>query len=150
MAGPDIPAADVPADDRPAADDLPAARPSRPVAIELAAAVLIVGGMVGLIERLATAGDYVDEPGVAAGLALATVLDVLLIVVGLLVRGGRGWVLGINVLAVAAFVYLTAGLNPVTLFFAAVYGAVLVLLLISRPWFDALRAWRAAQPRICP
>lgn len=130
------------------ADNVPPARPARPVAVELAAAVLIVGGMVGFVERLATAGDYAGEPGVAAGLALSTLVDVLLIVVGLLVRSGRGWVLGINVLAVAAFVYLSAGLNVITLFFAAVYGAVLVMLLLNRPWFDAIREWRATQPRV--
>jgi hypothetical protein len=139
MAGPDT-----------TVDDVPISRPSRPVAVELAAAVLIIGGMVGLIERLASAPDYPDEPGVATGLALSTLLDVLLIVVGLLVRSGRGWVLGINVLAVATFVYLTAGLNPVALFFAAVYGAVLVMLLLNRPWFDALREWRAARPQVRP
>jgi hypothetical protein len=132
------------------ADDLPPSRPARPVAIELAAAVLIVGGMVGLIERLAAARDYGDEPGVAAGLALSTLLDGLLIVVGLLVRAGRGWVLGINVLAIATFVYFTAALNPVALFFAAVYGAMLVMLLVNRPWFDEIRAWRAEQPRVSP
>jgi hypothetical protein len=134
MAGPDT-----------SADETTVQSPARPVAIELAAAVLIVGGMVGLIERLAGAADFADRPGVAIGLALSTLLDVILIVVGLLARTGRGWVLAINVLAVATFVYLTAGLNPVALFFAAVYGAVLALVLANRPWFDAMRGWRATR-----
>jgi hypothetical protein len=54
-------------------------------------------------------------------------------------------VLAINVLAVATFVYLTAALNPVALFFAVLYGAVFALLFANRPWFDAMRAWRASR-----
>ena len=127
--------------------DASAARPGRPVAIELAAAVLIVGGMAGLVERLGTAADHADLPGAAAGLALSTLLDVLLILIGLLVRTGRGWIAGINVLAVASFVYLTA-LHPAALFFALVYGAVLVMLLVNRPWFEAMKEWRAARPPV--
>jgi hypothetical protein len=134
MAGPDTPA-----------DETAVERPARPVAVELAAAVLIIGGMVGLIERLAAAPDFADRPGVGIGLALSTLLDLVLIVVGLLVRSGRGWVAAINVLAVATFVYLTAGLNPVALFFAAVYGAVFALVFANRPWFDQLRAWRGTR-----
>jgi hypothetical protein len=128
-----------------ASDDVALERPARPAAVELAAAVLVIGGMVGLIERLARAADYGDRPGVALGLALSTLLDVLLIAVGLLVRSGRAWVLAINVLAVATFVYLTAALNPVALFFAVLYGAVFALLFANRPWFDAMRAWRASR-----
>jgi hypothetical protein len=134
MAGPDT-----------SADETAVERPARPVAVEFAAAVLIIGGMVGLIERLAAAPDFADRPGVAIGLALSTLLDLVLIVVGLVVRSGRGWVIAINVLAVATFVYLTAGLNPVALFFAAVYGAVFALVLANRPWFTAMRAWRGAR-----
>jgi len=133
MAGPDTPA------------DETVERPARPVAVELAAAVLIIGGMVGLIERLAATPDFANRPGVAIGLALSTLLDLVLIVVGLLVRTGRGWVVAINVLAVATFVYLTAGLNPVALFFAAVYGALFALVLANRPWFAEMRAWRASR-----
>ena len=113
----------------------------------------------GNVEALYTGGAG-TVPGILLGaLFLETVTDSVAklatgqvspdelegLVVGLLVRSGRGWVLAINVLAVATFVYLTAGLNPITLFFAAVYGAVFALILANRPWFDQLSAWRGTR-----
>ena len=122
---------------------VPRSRPPRPIGIELAAAVLTVGGVFGvitLLANLAVVEGAVPPPPAAVAIELA--IDVVSIVVGLLARTGRGWILGINVTAVFVFLYLTALPNAVALTFAVLDGFVFVMLLLHRPWFDAMKAWR--------
>ncbi len=105
--------------------------------------MLIVGGAFGLVQRVVAitarrtvaGGEPIDV--LFVGLDLATIL------VGLLIRTGRGWIAALNLVALSAFLYLTALPNAIALFYGLLYGAVLVVLLVHRPWFDALRAWRA-------
>lgn len=111
-------------------------RPPRPVLVELAAAVLIIGSAMDVFisfEGTATA------PTAEGRLlfALSTAIGAALVVLGLLVRAGRAWIVAINVVAVAAFLEITsltfAGLVSMVLDLA-----VLVILLRERWWFQ----WR--------
>lgn len=106
-------------------------RGRRPPLIELAAAILIVGGttsLLGVLGTLDPATELLDL--VFIGLALAT------IVVGLLVRAGRAWLLDINLAAIILFLELTALPSGVAIVFAALDAIVLVALFRHRSWFD--------------
>ena len=85
------------------------------------------------------------DPEVAPLLTLFSLVDALMIVVGWLVRTGRSWVLSINVVAIQAFIYLAGFPNVALVFFGLLSLAVLFALLRHRPWFDAMRAWRAGE-----
>jgi hypothetical protein len=115
----------------------PAARRRRPVLVELASALLVVSGVMNLlisIQVLATLGSEGDEIG---GLTLVTVaLAAATLVLGLLVRFGRAWLLAVNVVAVVAFLELTSG-SVVGLLFGAVDTFVVIALLVERQWFTA-------------
>jgi hypothetical protein len=122
------------------ADDLP--RPPRPGPVELAAAILIVGGIVGLVQ-VATSAD--DVPAGAQQFLAATVaLDAGSIVLGLLIRTGRTWLLAVNYAAVLGFLdLLGAGASPFSLMLGLADLLVVGILLSTKAWFDAVRAWRA-------
>jgi hypothetical protein len=110
--------------------------------VELAAALLIVGGVLGVI------GFFADNAPEATGfqaVALVTlVLNLALVAVGLLVRVGRLWLLAVNYVAVLAFLDLLAsGASPVALMLAVAEIIVVAILFAQRPWFDAMRDWRA-------
>ncbi len=114
-------------------DSLPPSpiRPPRPVLIELAAAILIVGGvtsLLGLLGQLDRPTDTVDL--FFAGSAILT------IAVGLLVRAGRAWIFDINVVVLILFLELTALPSAIAIAFATLDTVVLVALIRHRPWFD--------------
>jgi hypothetical protein len=110
-------------------------RPPRPVLIELASAILIVGGATATVSALAYAGS--GQAGGTGPLAfLFLVIDVLTVVVGIRIRSGRWWVLAINVVAVALFLELTALPNAFAILFAAFDTLVLFALLRHRAWFE--------------
>jgi hypothetical protein len=116
-------------------------RPSRPAAVELAAAILIVGGTAGLIGLAASASSL--PPGTEPFVALTLLLDVGAIVLGLLIRLGRFWILGVNYAAVLGFIdLLGAGGSPLALMLGIADIAVVVILFLHRPWFDAVRQRR--------
>ena len=114
-------------------------RPRRPFLVELAAAILIIGSATDAaisFEGMATAttaeGRWLSAISVGVGLAL--------VVLGLLVRQGRAWLLAVNVVAIAAFLEL----RSVTFvgLLAAIFDFVVVgMLLRSRWWFD----WRPSE-----
>lgn len=106
-------------------------RPDRPVLVEIAAAILIVGGLTSLIGSLAA-------PGIVA--VLLVTLNVVMVVLGVLIRRGRAWLIAMNVVAVALFLELTALPSAFAIVFSLLDGIVLVALIRHRPWFD----WRAA------
>ena len=81
-------------------------RPARPPVIELAAAILIVGGVLGLIGLASAAGSL--PAGIGPFIVMTILLDAGSIVVGLLVRVGRLWVVAINYAAVLGFLDLLA------------------------------------------
>jgi hypothetical protein len=125
-----------------AADDVATIRPARPGLVELAAAILIVGGAMQLIVTIATLSGV--PPGAGPFLAIALTLNLASIVLGALVRLGRAWLVAINFSAVVAFLdLLGSGGSPLSLTLGAGEVLVVAILLARKPWFDAMRAWRA-------
>ena len=121
-------------------------RPRRPTAIEFAAAILIVGSSVNVIQTMA-GGTVVGGVAVPPIFLLAsTGLDALLVVIGFAIRAGRWWVLAINVTAVVVFLYgtsaLDSGLSEIPLVFSVLYGAVFVMVFLNRSWFTTMATWR--------
>lgn len=116
----------------PADPDLVPVRPRRPLLLEFGAAILIVGGLVGVFGRVAAPDLVTSGPLELALLAL----NGLLIVVGLLVRAGRAWILDLNVVAIALFIELTALPSGVAMVFAGLDAIVLAALIRHRAWFD--------------
>lgn len=126
-------------------EEVPLPRPARPPLVELAAAILIVGGTLGLV------GAFTAAPGLPAGteslFVLALILDIGAIVAGVLVRLGRWWVVAVNYAAVLGFLDLVgSGGSALALLRGVSDVVVVVILVLSKPWFEALAAWRAAQP----
>jgi hypothetical protein len=107
------------------------ARRARPLLIEFGAASLVVGGLTGILGVVGSAG-----PATPALDMLVVGLDVLIIVVGLLVRAGRAWILAINVVAVALFVEATALPSPFAIVFTTIDAIVLFALIRHRDWFE--------------
>jgi hypothetical protein len=125
-------------------------RPARPAAIELAGAILIVSGVLGIVGAVGAAS------GLPAGTALVFVVTAALnlgsIVIGLLVRFGRAWLLAVNYVAVLGFLDLAAGAGSgLALLFGIADIVVVVILFLNKPWFDAMRRMRqrrASQRRV--
>ena len=118
-----------------------AQRPPRPVSIEIASAILVVGGLVAIVGTVAAVlglDPAAADPGAQPVIALILALNVLTIVIGLLVRAGLAWLLCINVVAVLLFVELTAvPSGSTTAAVLAILDAfVFVALSRNRGWFD--------------
>lgn len=116
-------------------------RPPRPGAVELAAAILIVGGLLGTLSGLGRVADpATDTPSLGL---LTVVLNMVQVVLGLLVRHGRLWLLTVNYAAVVGFLDLLAGGASVTALMLGLSEVVVVITLLgTKPWFDAVRRWR--------
>jgi hypothetical protein len=132
-----VTAPEVRAEERLARDADRRTRPRRPLLVELAAAVLVIGGAFGLLNsidvilRLGEAGEAVDT------LALLTLgIGIGFVVLGVLVRSGRAWLLAVNVVTVVGFLELTSGTIP-GLFFGALDVFVVLALFWERPWFQS-------------
>jgi hypothetical protein len=112
-------------------------RPDRPVLVELAAAILIVGGITAIVGWLGAEIVGAGAPA-DAGLLPAIILgiNVIVIATGVTIRRGRYWRLCINIVAIAIFLYLTAFPNPIAMFYVALDGVVLYALIHHRAWFD--------------
>lgn len=106
-------------------------RPPRPLLIELAAAILIVGGLTSILGSLGTL-DAETQSLDLVFLALAA----LTVLVGVLVRTGRAWILAVNVVAVVLFLEATALPSAVAVVFVTLDTIVLFALIRHRPWFD--------------
>src|SRR5712691_6926769 len=114
-------------------------RANRPAAIELAAALLIVAGLLGIV------GLLVPDPDRPAGLewlaALTVALNVAQIVVGVLVRAGRLWIVAVNYVAVLGFLDLAgAAGSPLGLMLGVTELGILAALFVYRWWFDGHRS----------
>lgn len=117
-------------------------RPRRPALVELAAAILIVGGVAGLIQAAASASGL--PAGTEPFQAGAVALDAGSIALGLLIRTGRAWLLAVNYAAVLGFIdLLGAGATPFSLMLGLTDILVVGILLATKPWFDAMRSWRS-------
>jgi hypothetical protein len=112
----------------------------RPPAVELAAAILIVGGVLGLMGAIAGASSL--PPGTELLVAATIALDIASIAVGVLIRMGRLWLLDVNYVAVVGFLDLTAAASsPLALILGLADAAVVVILILYRPWFQSRAAW---------
>jgi hypothetical protein len=113
----------------------------RPAAIELAAAILIIGGILGMAGAIGGAASLPIGTGLL--LAVTIALDIASIVVGVLIRMGRLWILDVNYVSIVGFLdLLAAGGSPIALIRGIGEVAVVVILLVYRPWFVR----RAASP----
>ncbi|MEW5992195.1 MAG: hypothetical protein AB1736_12735 [Chloroflexota bacterium] len=114
--------------------DAPRVAPPRPPAVELAAAILIVGGAVNLVGAvLGTAGGVADP-----FLWLSITLNTASIVLGLATRYGRLWLVTVNFAAILGFLDLLGSSgNAAALMLGLAEILVVVILLRHRPWFDA-------------
>ena len=117
-------------------------KPDRPGAVELAAAILVVTGALGLFAAVAFSRGL--PPGTEIIFISTVVIGVGSIVLGLLIRHGRAWFLTINYAAVLGFLdLLNAGTSPLSLMLGLSDVLVVGLLLSNKAWFDAMRGWRA-------
>ena len=106
----------------------------RPAAIELAAAILIIGGILGFAGAIGGAASLPAGTGLLLAVTLA--LDIASIVVGVLIRMGRLWILDVNYVAIVGFLdLLAAGGSPIALIRGIGEVLVVVILLVYRPWF---------------
>jgi hypothetical protein len=136
--GEDVDALDVATDE--------AQRPARPPVIELSAAILIVSGVLGLV---GTIGAIPELPeGTGPIVVLTAGLNVGSLVVGLLIRSGRAWLIAVNYVAVLGFLDLTgAPSSGLALLLGIADIIVVVILLFQKPWFDAVGQWRGQRAR---
>jgi hypothetical protein len=133
-------------------DPPPLVEPSRPIAVEAAAAVLLAGGAfrLGAI-AVALIGAGAAPPVIPAVALAETLIQVVTILVAFLVRGGRAWVAAVNVVAILAFLALFETLSapsPLGPLFTILYGFAFVAVFVNKPWFDAKQAVRAARPDV--
>jgi hypothetical protein len=111
-------------------------RPARPVLVELASAIMVVGGVMGVLSsvdvmsRLAAGGDSSIGPLIV----LSILIGIASVALGVLIRFGRGWIVALNLTAIAAFLELTSG-SIVGLVFGLLDGFVVVVLLVEQRWF---------------
>jgi hypothetical protein len=125
------------------ADEQEAPWPARPAAVELGAALLIVGGVISAVSAVSNISSL--PPGVEPILALTVALALGSIVVGVLVRLGRFWLVAANYAAVLGFIdLLGAGASPLALMLGLADVLVVVILFRDKPWFDELRRRRSA------
>jgi hypothetical protein len=112
-------------------------RPRRPLLVELASAFLIVNGLLStsasaniVMKMGETQG--IGDPGVLLLITLA--IGISTIVLGILIRFARAWIVALNVAAVAGYLELTAGSQP-GMIVGLLDVFVVLALLMTRPWF---------------
>jgi hypothetical protein len=112
-----------------------ALRPARPPLVELAAAILLVGGAMDIVMALLALGQTVPTPQARTAATIAIAIGLVLVALGALIRRGQAWLLAINVVAVLAFLEV-ASATPTGLVFAALDVIFVALLLRARWWFQ--------------
>jgi len=103
--------------------------------VELAAAILVVGGAMDIVMALVSLGQTVPTPEARTAATVSIAIGVILVGLGTLVRRGQAWLLALNVVAVLAFLEV-ASASPTGLVFAALDVLVVALLLRARSWFQ--------------
>jgi hypothetical protein len=103
--------------------------------VEVAAAIMIVSGAISILTSFEAAMSFsaqgtLDEPLAVLSIAIG----VATVLLGLLVRVGRAWLIAVNVAAVAGFLEIVSGTAAGWLF-GALDVAVVLLLMNDRPWF---------------
>ena len=114
-------------------DDPGAKRPSRPVLVEVATALLIVTGFMSLFTSLdAVIAIAATASPISCCWPCSCSSGSGTIAVGIALRYGHAWLFGVNYVAVAAFLELTSG-TPQGLLFGAIDLFVVVVLLAAAP-----------------
>lgn len=125
--------------DPPTADQAPAPRRAfhpRPILVELASAILVVGAAINLLISVdglvyfAQGGGDIVVPTILT-IAVATVALAL----GIAVRFGRAWLVTVNVVAVIGFLELVSQ-SSIGLLFGGLDVLVVLALFRERPWFE--------------
>jgi Mn2+/Fe2+ NRAMP family transporter len=117
--------------------------PARPAAIDLAAAILVFGGLFGYGQLVA--GEYVVTGSLPAKdpiVGVALVAYAASVVLGIVIRMGRGWLAALNFAAVVAILYLPAVGRPVILVLVVAHLMAVAILLVNRRWFADMAEWR--------
>lgn len=121
--------------------------PLRPATVDLAAAILVFGGLFGF-GQLAL-GEYVVTGSLPARdpiVGVAIIAYATSIVLGILIRLGRAWLLALNFALLVAVLYLPAASRLLPLVLAAAHGLAAVILVSRRRWFAEVAAWRTRPP----
>lgn len=114
---------------------------------EAAAAILLVGGVLGIAETVIAGADRIGgTEGLPADVVVGFALNGIAIAAGVLLRTGRSWAICLNVAAIYAFLYLSSFPNPLGIVLGAADLYVVGVLVYQRRWFDAMAAWRASGP----
>ncbi len=123
----------------PLADQQPAPRKAfrpRPILVELASALLVVGSIFNLLISIDGLVLFAQDGG---DISLATIITIALgtltLGLGLAVRFARAWLLTVNVVAVIGFLELLSQ-TPIGLLFGALDVIVVLALFRERPWFE--------------
>lgn len=115
--------------------------PARPAVIELAAAILIVSGLLGLVGTFGSIAGL--PPGTESIVLVTAAINLGSLVIGLLVRFGRAWLIAVNYVAVIGFLDLLAAAGSgLALMLGVADVLVVIILFLNKPWFDALRRAR--------
>ena len=117
-------------------------RPRRPILVEVAAAILIVGSATDVLisfEGMATAPTSLGRVLAATSVSLG----LLLVILGYFLRKGRAWLIALNVAAIAAFLELQT-LSIIGILEAVFDMVVVGILLRERWWFQ----WRPPDERL--
>lgn len=115
--------------------------------VEAAAAILLVGGVLGIAEVVIAGADRIGgSEALPTDVVVGFVLNGISIAAGWLLRNGRWWAICLNVAAIYAFLYLSSFPNPLGVVLGAANLYVVGVLVYQRRWFDAMAAWRASLP----
>lgn len=107
----------------------------RPVLVELASAILVVGAAVNLLISVDGLVNVAQGGGdIVIPTAITIVVATLTLGLGLAVRFGRAWLVTVNVMAVIAFLELLSQ-SSIGLLFGGLDVLVVVALFRERPWF---------------
>ncbi len=127
------------------------ARPDRPATIDAVAALLVFGGLFGGTQLVF--GDFVitgSLPAKGPILGVAAILYGASVVLGVLIRTGRGWFAALNLAGLFAIVYLAALGEAVALFLGIGHAVAAVMLVRTRTWFVATARWRSGATLAAP
>jgi hypothetical protein len=109
--------------------------------VELAAAILIVAGVIGILTAVGAWLSGSTDPFLWLGVAL----NAGSIALGVATRMGRLWLATLNYAAVLAFLDLLGSSSSApALMIGVTEVLVVIILLLRKPWFDAVAAARAA------
>lgn len=109
---------------------------ARPPAIDVAAAILVFGGLFGAGQLVV--GDFAvtgSLPAQVPIIGVAIFLNGASVVLGFLIRNGRGWLPALSLAALFAVLYLAAMARPLNLVLGVAHLGAAAILLADHRWF---------------